>query len=545
MVAHRLSLREAAVLAVAALTLLLPGLFTLPPVDRDESRYAVASTQMLESGDVVDIRFQDQPRYLQPAGVYWLQSAATAVFSEPDARAIWTYRLPSLLAALAAVLLTAFWGTRLFGRWPGLAAGALLAASFSLGFEARIAKTDAVLLAAVATAQFALMRLYLGETARRWPLIFWAALGAGMLVKGPIILIVSGLSILALSVWDRRLSWLKRLKAQWGLPLFLAIVLPWYVAIGIVSDGEFYDRAVGGNLLRKVGEGQQAHGGPPGYHLGLFVAAFWPGSLFAGLALPFVWRNRADPIIRFLICWIVPAWLVFELVSTKLPHYVLPTYPAIALLAAAALAAPRPPLTRLKTVVTGVWILAWLAASAVLAGLGVAVVNEFDGRIDPLLAALGLLGMVLAVTAALLVVRNRRGPAVVAALGSAAVIWITTYGLALPGAEGFWMSPRIAEAARQVGDCDRPQLISSPYHEPSLVFLNGPSRTHLVTDGAEAARRAAELDGCRVVVTGADQTEAFEAEAAELNLIVIPATLVEGVNYSDGRDLDLMVFAIR
>ncbi|MDP1986201.1 ArnT family glycosyltransferase, partial [Phenylobacterium sp.] len=95
--ADRMGLREGLLLLIAALILLVPGLTGLPPVDRDESRYAVATTQMLASGDYVDIRFQDQPRYLQPAGVYWLQALSAGAFTEPEARQIWAFRLPSLL----------------------------------------------------------------------------------------------------------------------------------------------------------------------------------------------------------------------------------------------------------------------------------------------------------------------------------------------------------------------------------------------------------------------------------------------------------------
>ncbi|MFZ5730331.1 MAG: ArnT family glycosyltransferase, partial [Pseudomonadota bacterium] len=94
--AERLDWKQGLLLLAAALALFLPGFSTLPPVDRDESRYAVATTQMLKSGDFVDIRFQEDARHLQPAGAYWLQSATVAAFSDPEARAIWAHRLPSL-----------------------------------------------------------------------------------------------------------------------------------------------------------------------------------------------------------------------------------------------------------------------------------------------------------------------------------------------------------------------------------------------------------------------------------------------------------------
>ena len=134
-------------LVLLSAALFVPGQASLPPFDRDESRYLQATAQMFETGNFVDIRFQDQPRYLQPAGIYWLQAASVALFSEPGAREVWAHRMPSLLGATAAVLLTAWIGNLLFGAPAGFVAAVLLAASVLLGVEARMAKIDAVLLA--------------------------------------------------------------------------------------------------------------------------------------------------------------------------------------------------------------------------------------------------------------------------------------------------------------------------------------------------------------------------------------------------------------
>jgi 4-amino-4-deoxy-L-arabinose transferase-like glycosyltransferase len=120
-------------LVLLSLMLFAPGQASLPPLDRDESRYAQATTQMFETGNFVDIRFQDQPRYLQPAGVYWLQAASVSLLSSPEAREIWAYRIPSLLGATVAVLLTAWIGNLLFGEPTGLVAAVLLAISLILG----------------------------------------------------------------------------------------------------------------------------------------------------------------------------------------------------------------------------------------------------------------------------------------------------------------------------------------------------------------------------------------------------------------------------
>src|ERR1700690_3880937 len=88
--------------ALVALLASLPGLFTLPPTDRDESRFAEASAQMLESGDFTNIMFQDEPRYKKPVGIYWLQVASVKAVSNVERRDIWAYRIPSVLGAMLA-----------------------------------------------------------------------------------------------------------------------------------------------------------------------------------------------------------------------------------------------------------------------------------------------------------------------------------------------------------------------------------------------------------------------------------------------------------
>src|SRR5262245_56852041 len=188
-----------AVLIVLALIAFLPGFFQLPPVDRDEARFAQASKQMVESGDLVDIRFQNEVRYKKPVGIYWLQAGVVKTASAlgmPDAlTTIWLYRLPSLAGAVGAVLL-AYWTALAFvSRRAAILAGMMLAGSILLGGEARLAKTDAMLLLTVVAAMGAMARTYLAESRDgatapvSWflPAIFWTALAGGVLLKGPLI----------------------------------------------------------------------------------------------------------------------------------------------------------------------------------------------------------------------------------------------------------------------------------------------------------------------------------------------------------------------
>ena len=174
-------IRPYALLCLLCLILYAPGLAAIPPLDRDEARFAQATRQMLETGDFVRIRFQDEARNKKPIGIYWLQAAAVAAFSTPESTAIWPYRLPSALAATLAVLLTFGFGARLFGSRPaGFIAAVLTASAFGVVVEAHLAKTDAALLAAVVAGQGALGLVYIAtRTGRRagWPLplLFWLA----------------------------------------------------------------------------------------------------------------------------------------------------------------------------------------------------------------------------------------------------------------------------------------------------------------------------------------------------------------------------------
>ncbi len=528
------------------MALFVPGRASLPPIDRDESRYMEATAQMLRTGDFVDVRFQDKPRYLQPAGIYWLEAASVSLFSSADARAPWAYRLPSLAGATAAVLLTAWIGWTLFGASAGLLAAVLLGCSVLLSVEARMATIDATLLAAVLTAQAALLRVYLRRDGPEPPgrgiaALYWAALGVGLMLKGPVVLLVSWGTLLGLFVAERRAAWLRRLHPGWGIPLMLAIVAPWGIAIWLVSHGAFFENAVGNNFLGKVATGQQAHGLPPGYYLTVFAAAFWPGSLFAVLALPFVWAGRRRPEMRFLLAWIVPTWIVFELVATKLPHYVLPTYPAIACLAAAALVAPTGwrsgPVWRW---VTQAYVAIWLAIGTALAIAGPALLWRVEGRIDalPILAALAV--VLLAGGGAWLALRGRKLQAVGASALAALALFASTYALVLPNLQTAWLSPRIAAAVAAAKPCPDSVLASSTFSEPSLVFMVGQD-TRLV-DPAAAADFLAADPACGLALIGTRDAAAFQARLQAAGFTAVPRASVSGINYSTGRRLDLTLY---
>jgi 4-amino-4-deoxy-L-arabinose transferase-like glycosyltransferase len=527
--------RRIVILAVLALLILLPGRISLPPLDRDESRYLEASRQMLTTGDLIDIRFQDQPRWLQPAGIYWLEAGtvrlvdALAGSKEPEQQA-WPYRIVSLVAGTINVVLTASIGASLFGAEAGFLAGVILAVSVLFNAEGRMATIDTTLLTTT------LIALRCVAVERGWAL-YWIALGCGLMLKGPVGLIPVLGTPIALSLVERDPGVWRRLRPALGLPLALAIVLPWCLAIQHVSHGRFFATAVGHNLLGKVSGAQESHGAPFGTYAAIFLAAFWPGSLFAALAIPFAWANRRTRPVRLLLCWILPTWLVFELIATKLPHYVLPAYPAIACLTAAALLAPVVRTGRAARVLAWIYAALWLAAGLAFAASGPVLLAVYQHEGNPLGTIAGLTGAACLIGAAVLLLRDRRPRAFALSAIGACAIYAGLFIGVIPNLTTLWLSPRIAAAVRTYRPCPDSVLASSSFSEPSLIFLTGRS-TRLVGP-VDAARLLNQDRACGMALVGARDTAAFEAA---LSVPVSKRTEIDGVNYSNGHHLALSLY---
>jgi 4-amino-4-deoxy-L-arabinose transferase-like glycosyltransferase len=530
-------------LAVLCLLLFLPGFFTIPPVDRDEARFAQAAKQMLESGDFVAIRFQDEPRHKKPAGIYWLQAGTASLFGGAARDRIWAYRLPSLIGACASVLLTYWAGLPLFGRRAALIGAALLASSFLLGVEARLAKTDAVLLATIVAAQGALARLYLGAAARNalaLALLFWAALGLGILIKGPLAPLVIALTLVALVIFDRRAGWLWSLRPLLGIPLALLIVAPWAFAINKASGGSFFGDAIAGDLVPKLLGAQASHGAPPGYFLVAAVVTFWSGALFFLPALAHAVSFRNDARFRFALAWAVPMWLVFELIPTKLPHYVLPAFPALALLMGAVIVASEEDVATPFKRVWGKAAIVLFAVTALAFALLLALLRPFvEGTMsigDFVLASLLYAAAALTIWYAL---EGRHAAAAAGAVVCALILSAGAFGVLAPKLEQLWVSKRLVEVLPRGEDGALPPLGAAGYGEPSLVFLAG---TGTVLAGPEALVSLLQERPDAIAAVAAADRPAFLGFAREAGLRVTNMGRVEGFNYSNGKRVALSLY---
>jgi 4-amino-4-deoxy-L-arabinose transferase-like glycosyltransferase len=541
---HWLARRPRLALFVLCLVLWTPGVFTLPPLDRDESRYAQASKQMLETGDFIDIRFGALPRYKKPVGIYWLQAAATAVAGWGDRSQIWTYRLPSLLGALAAVWLT-FWCARAFAAAEtSLLGAALLGTTLLLSAEATIATTDAVLLACILCVQGVLVRIYLaakgGGPPVRSALVFagWAALGFGVLVKGPVVL-VAVVTALGLSLWDRDGRWLRATKPWTGLLVALIVALPWFIAIALKSHGAFFQESLGHDFAAKLEGGQESHGAWPGYFLLLANVSFWPAILFLLPALGAALRVRTEPATRFLLAW-AATWVLFELVPTKLPEYVLPIYPALAMLAAGwANASGEASAPWERALFYAAPVQFGLAAVAFAAATILLPEKYGDGIIWWLMIPLAVFAA-LAGGTMLAYLRRANVAAAGLALASAVVMYPTMTTAVAPRLQPLWVSPRAAEEARKLARPGDPPPALAGYTEPSLVFLLGTDTRQ--TDARGAADAGAAQGGLALVEE--HERSAFEARLAELEADATELTSLDGYNYSRGRKVHIRIYRV-
>jgi 4-amino-4-deoxy-L-arabinose transferase-like glycosyltransferase len=532
------------VLALLVAFLGLAGLSSIPPIDRDEPDFAQAARQMLETGDLIDIRFQDAPLYEKPILTYWLQAASAALFGGPELDRIWAYRLPSVLAVLLATLLTYELGLALFERRAALAAAALFASMLMVQSQAHQARADALLLASMLGTVLPLARVYVSRTAptaaasAQTVALFWVSLAAAILIKGPVVPALIALAIAALALLERGWRWLAPLRPRWGVPLFLLVLLPWPIAVFSLHGASFFVEAWQSDILPKLVSAQESHGAPPLAYALSAPLTLWPATLLLPSAVEFAWRNRRDPSVRFCVASILPGWLLFELAPTKLPHYVLPLVPLLALLMTArGNHATLHPSSR-----TSSWIgvALFLLASLFIVGAVPFALLRWGGGFD-VVALLGTSALLAAVIVAAVAawrvgVERSAGAAVLCGILASLLI----FGVTLPRLQRLWVADRAARAVRSIAAPTAPTLVVG-YHEPSLVFLLG-TRTRLVD--AEAAAVALRAGAGTTAIVASSSAAEFIRSVQARGVDVQQVSTIDGIDPVHGRAIELGVWSL-
>jgi 4-amino-4-deoxy-L-arabinose transferase-like glycosyltransferase len=549
-VLRRLARWPAATLFFLCLVAWVPGFFTLPPLDRDESRFAQASKQMVETGNLVDIRFSEGARYNKPIGIYWLQAASAKVFGGPAHNEIWTYRLPSLLGRISGVAVRLLVRARLCiardgasGRGAPWRDASDDCGSKDRDHRCRIAGDHS-------GGAGGLLRIYLAaRDATREPpglgfvLAGWAAVAAGILVKGPVILAVLGVTGAAVSLWDRDWRWLKSHAPALGIALAALLVAPWAIAIGIESHGAFYQQSLGHDFADKIIGGQESHGAPPGY----FLAALKPdlvagdtacccrelscgldvsqaglrdalSSRVGGCGLAAV-RTRADETAA--------------LHSSRLS--------ALAMLGA--LWAMRPALlaeSRRARIARFVACAPFFVVSLALAAAPIFAAWKFGERVSPLVViGVGVVSA-LGTAATIMLVRRKLPAAALFGILAAVIVYPTLAVGVAPNLLPIWTSPRAAELIARESRPNDPPVVLAGYVEPSLVFLLG-TNTRLET-GITAADLAAHRGG--LVMVDDHERDNFLAVLAALHAPAAIADGLSGYDYSRGHSVHLTLYRV-
>ncbi|NJR20643.1 MAG: glycosyltransferase family 39 protein [Hyphomonadaceae bacterium] len=530
--------RPYVVISLLLLACALPGFIALQPLDRDESRFVQATTQMFESGDFIRISFQDEPRNKKPIGIHWFQAASVAASGGPQARNIWMFRVPSILGALLCALATFKIGALLYGRREGLIAGAAIACSLLLSTEAGIAKTDAALAGFTALSYLGLAAIRT-KPARAWgPWAFWLGFALAALIKGPIGPLVIILSVIVLLVWERDRAWLQGLWHWPSVTLAVLVVVPWYVAIWQATNGTFFTDAIGQDLAPKLSGGAENPAVPPGAHALLSPLLLWPGSILIPAAIWTGWTLRKDPRVRFLLAWAIPGWLLFELAPTKLAHYTLPVHGAIFVLGAIGILAGA----WNKALVRRCGLALFALGGLVLAIAPVALAGDVAPSAHNVALYYSAMIAMISVTALVLVIRKSVLAGVNLAL-AAVITSIIIKGVFVPSLDELNLSARVSAALQQEGlhprlsDGQTAPLIGFGYQEPSLIFA---TRSDSALSSIEAATSAARA-GSGVVVAQ-DSLDALNGALASKGLTIVSRGIViEGLNYSKGDPISLLI----
>lgn len=460
--------RALLVLLVVAAVTYLPGYVRLPAVDRTEVIWAETTRDMVARGAFVDPRYEGVVHQFRPIGTYWAQGLFATLAGEGNARDIRVYRIPGLLAVAASVLAVYWLASPLIGTWAAFLSAALFGVAPLTVLLSQLAIADGLALLPAVVAMLALLRIYCsGETedTRRLVLLFWGAVGCGMLVNAlqtPILVLAT---LIALYVFDRDTGWLRRLNVAAGLPIALGIAAPW-IYVRAHQDGVPFSGLEFGKFLAALGGAQDMKlRAFPGTFVLAAVLGFLPGTALLYPALKRLWNERGDKLARFLLAWVIGYIFYLELVSSKPGTYTVQVmFPAFAMAVALLVSAPR----REAGLPAGHAILAPPLAALFAISLFVCVYVWVDE--DPSIVLMILIAVVAALFFVSAAAARSGDLKRWAVLGTAALsaFAITLLGGTFPGLAKIWPARQIQRALE---GCEPGPVAVLGFREPSARFV--------------------------------------------------------------------------
>ena len=542
-------------LVILIILALFSGQYSIPPIDRDEARFAQASSQMIQSGDYVNIKFQDEIRAKKPIGIYWLQAFSAKIFGQED---IGSYRIPSLLSSIITLAFVGLISRLIFPFYQSLIVTLLFSSSIVFMGEAHLAKTDATLLCLICVQQYFLLKIILVQDNTfklkyLYPTLVWLAFSFGVLIKGPISIAILFLTVIVFSIIHRSISLIKSLRPMLGFLICSLVILPWFLAIDEATNGMFLQKAFQEDFFSKLESGQEGHGALPGTHFLTLSISIWPIATFLPCLILFSLQNRTNIIIKFLLCWILPFWCIIELIPTKLIHYPLPVLPAIAILSIGGVLQFKSNIKKIKSVllrkITYISSILLSFGGIVLSGGIFYISSKFNIENDIILTFFTILLVLIAIVIFILsntLIFNFKNLYLdisknfynillaIIALGS--IFNIINYNFVLPKLDYLYPSKAIIMKLKKI---KADAIASSGYHEPSLVFLlNG---NVLLSDPHEVAIFMAEGKN-NVALIEKNDLKQFLETTNDLNLKINEISIVKGFNIAKGRHVEIYIF---
>ena len=327
-----------ACVAIVASLLILLDLGAKSQFGRAEIYFAEVAREMLLSGDWITPRFCEEVKFGKPPLVYWLVAGFFKLLGLSEAAA----RVPSALAGIGAVILTTVFTIRHYGRRAGVIAGLALVTSFGFWSFTRYAMSDALLTLFVAGALFA-YREAIGSSSG-WKLLVLSghvSLALAVITKGPVAMVLVGLGMACAVPAFRSAPW-RRLAYGPAVAAFFLISLPWYIVMSIEHGRYFLDYfLIGENVSRFLGQTYRTYKSA-GFFLVVVLGQFFPWSLWLPHSIGILLR-KSEPQSRratswWLVLWALTIVIFFSLSGYQLDYYILPAYPALAVLVGAGLA---------------------------------------------------------------------------------------------------------------------------------------------------------------------------------------------------------------
>lgn len=508
----------------------LPGVLMLPPVDRTEVVFAETTRSMLERGALFDPRYGETVHQFRPVGTYWGQAKLAWLAGADHARNISVYRLPGMLSVTLAVLALYWLAAPLIGSTAAGLAAALFAVAPLTVLVAHLAIAEGLSLLPATVAMLTLLRIYAAprdEDTRGLGLLFWLALGLGMLINALLLPILVIVALIALRVMDRDMWWLQRLGIASGLPIAALIASPWIV-VRVLQDGLPFAGMDWREVLAALGGSQDMKlRAMPGTFVLAALLGFLPGTALLAPAIAKLWSRRDGKIARFLLAWSLGYIIYLELLSSKPGTYMVqPLFPAFAIAVAMLVvshrdgapppkghAIPWPPLAALFAVVLlvapyfavgserpTVWLALPIGAVA-----GLFAWSAGEGRAGSLYSW---------------------AASAVAALGLFAV---TLLAGVFPSIDSIWPA---REVQRALASCPAAEIEAVGYNEPSAKFvLNSQGTT---------SQRPADPNTPKILVVNSSR---LGDVSAVRDTFRTPVACLEVVNTMRGCALGLVLFA--